>query len=49
MIQVKKSQLRTLARVRGDAAILAAAQGNKAESIDEKEVQQIQDLYKDVL
>jgi len=29
MIQLKKSQLRTLARVKGEAAILAAAQGNK--------------------
>jgi len=38
---MKKSQLRTLARVRGDAAILAAAQGNKTESIDDKEVLQI--------
>ena len=46
---MKKSHLRSLARTKGEMAILSAAQGQKHESMTEAEVQQVKELYMDIL
>ena len=38
-----------MARVRGDMAIIAAAQGNKTEQMQDKDVAQVQELFKEIL
>lgn len=48
-MKVAKTQLRMMARVRGEMAVIAAAQGNRRDQVTDKELAEIQDLYKDVL
>ena len=49
MRKMKKSHLRSLARMKGEMAILAAAQGQKQDSMSETEIQQVKDLYMEIL
>jgi|TARA_B110000305_G_scaffold233473_1_gene289938 hypothetical protein len=46
---MKKSRLRSLARQKGDAAILAAAQGSKRENMTDEEAAEVRSLYMEVL
>lgn len=48
-IQFAKTQLRLIARVKGELAVIAAAQGNKRDYMEDKDVIQVQDLYREVL
>lgn len=40
-----KTQLRMMSRVRGEMAIIAAAQGNRRDQVTEKELVEIQNLF----
>lgn len=44
-----KSKLRSIARDKGEASVLAAAQGQKRENINEDEAKNIRDLYTEIL
>lgn len=46
---MKKSHLRSIARAKGEAAVLAAAQGQKHEQMSEADFQNVRELYMDIL
>ena len=48
-MKVAKTQLRMMARVRGEMAVIAAAQGNRRDQVTDKELVEIQNLYKEAL
>lgn len=49
MIESKKAHLKSIARTKGETAVLQAAQGQKSTQLTENEVQQIRDLYMEIL
>ena len=44
-----KSHLRSIARAKTEAAVLAAAQGQKHESMSDADVQDVRELYMEIL
>ena len=49
MAKMKKSHLRSIARAKGEAAVLAAAQGQKHDKMSEADYQNVRELYMDIL
>jgi len=47
--KMKKSKLRSIAKMKGEAAVLAAAQGQQRDKISEEEMKLIKDLYLEIL
>lgn len=49
ILKMKKSHLRSIARTKGEAAVLAAAQGQRHDQMSEADVQNVKELYQDIL
>lgn len=49
ILKMKKSHLRSIARAKGDSAVLAAAQGQRHDQMSEADVQNVRELYMDIL
>lgn len=48
MKKVKKSRLRQIAKAKGDASVLAAAQGQRRDNISDAEMKEIRALYLEI-
>lgn len=46
---MKKAQLRSISKAKGEAPVLNAAQGIKHNSLSDNEITQIKELYKEIL
>ena len=46
---MKKARLRSIARKKGEAAVLAAGQGQTRDNMSEDEVKEIRSLFQDIL
>ena len=46
---MKKSHLRSIARAKGEPAVLAAAQGQRQDQMSEADVQNVRELYMEIL
>jgi solute carrier family 8 (sodium/calcium exchanger) len=49
VMKYAKTQLRMMSRVRGEMAVIAAAQGNKQDNMQDKDLIQVQEHFKDAL
>ena len=48
-IKMKRAHLRTISKTKGLEAVLSAAQGQKTADMDDNEIQQVKDLYCEIL